>query len=248
MTIPKTPGTPGEATPIEDDVVGITTTGVLIDSHAQTWAYDMCNGHSDKKGQYHYHIPAMCFLDNMGVAFADSADWWINDEMTEVRNYEEMAAQFPATADPSPVIGFARDGFPIYALYDKTGALQLSQPFGGDLDECNGKTDADGNYSYFISATPPFTPTCLKGQVGRFAYSSSSVACPADGIENSILTMAQVDLCLETVATGRQAGDMFEALSVCDVSSLQVGEDSGSKVAGYIATAAGAAALGALLL
>lgn len=34
----------------------------------------------------------------------------------------------------------------------------------GDLDECNGMTDAYGNYGYYYTETYPFGPLCMKGQ------------------------------------------------------------------------------------
>lgn len=190
MTIPSTP-TVGEPSLLPDDVVGILSNGVLLDSHKQTWAYDSCNGHSDKKHHYHYHIPPICLLKAMGVAFADSPSWWINDLGNATRTFETMADQFPATANPSPVIGFARDGHPIYALYDSSGALQRSALFGGDVDECNGKMDSEGNYAYYMTADPPFAPACLRGEVGVFSYSTSDIACPKQGIQNMIMSAPQ---------------------------------------------------------
>lgn len=184
MMIPQTPGTPGDATLMDDDVVGLMFNGVLLDSHDQTWSYDMCNGHSDTKHQYHYHIPPICYLKSMGVSVPATENWWIKDDMSAVRPFDEMAAQFPATGS-SPVVGFARDGFPIFALYDSSGALQRSKPFGGDLDECNGKDDGNG-YAYYITAEPPFVPTCLRGSIGSISYVSTDKACPKDGIKNTI--------------------------------------------------------------
>ena len=171
-----------------DDVIGILSNGVLLDSHQQTFAYDSCNGHSDKKHQYHYHIPPICLLESMGVAFADSADWWINDAGDETRAWDDMADQFPATSSASPVIGFARDGFPIFGLYDDQGDLQHSADFGGELDECNGKVDSNGNYGYYLTPEPPFAPFCLRGQIGTFAYHSFEEKCPKEGITNTVET------------------------------------------------------------
>jgi len=184
MMIPRNPPAPGDAKPIKDDVVGIMTNGVLLDSHSQTWAYDGCNGHSDKKHQYHYHIPPTCYLKSMGVPTPASDTWWTNDEGTEVRPYSEMTAQFPQTGH-SPVVGWARDGFPIYALYDTDGNIVRSSIYGGDLDECNGMGEGT-EYAYYITAEPPFVPTCLKGTVGNFAYFPSNKKCPSDGIANTI--------------------------------------------------------------
>lgn len=112
--IPQDPGTPGEASDITDDVVGIMTNGVLLDSHAPTWAYDMCNGHSDNNDHYHYHIPPICYLKFMNVPVPKSTKWWMDGK--EVRAYEKMHEQFPATGS-SPVVGFARDGAIICYLF-----------------------------------------------------------------------------------------------------------------------------------
>ena len=187
MVIPQDPVVE-EPKYLGDDVVGILSNGVLLDSHRQTWAYDMCNGHSDKKHQYHYHIPPICFLESMGLEFADSASWWINDEGDAVRVYEEMADQFPATGPASPVIGFARDGHPIFGPYDDLGNLQRGATYGGDLDECNGKMDSNGKYGYYMTVDPPFAPPCLKGEIGLFTYAPpSALSCPKAGITNTIV-------------------------------------------------------------
>lgn len=188
MMIPSDPGTPGavgEATYLDDDVVGIMVNGVLLDAHKQTWSYDICNGHSDRKHQYHYHIPPICFLESMGVAFADGHTWWIDNK--EVRAFEKMKDLFPVQASPSPVIGYARDGFPIYGPYDNTGNRMSSALYGGNLDECNGKLDANGNYGYFLTVDPPFAPPCLRGNVGSFTYATSDKACPREGIVNTVV-------------------------------------------------------------
>jgi len=200
MVIPANPGAPGtDSKMIKDDVVGILANGVLLDSHKQTWSYDSCNGHSDTKGQYHYHIAPSCFLaEMMGATNSAASDsWWINDQGTAVRSHDDMAAQFPSTGSPSPVVGWSLDGYPIYALYDaEDGTLQRSAGFGGAVDECNGKLDSQGNYGYYITADPPFAPPCLKGEaVGYFSYHTTDKRCPADGIQNKVLTPAAAGAC-----------------------------------------------------
>ena len=89
----------------------------------------------------------------MGIPVPSTPDWWINDAGTEVRTYDDMAAQFPSSSSvmasrqvpvgsslfSSPVVGFARDGFPIFGPYDEEGTLLTAS--GGSLDECNGKTE-----------------------------------------------------------------------------------------------------------
>lgn len=211
MMIPQDPGTPGIATNIDDDVVGLMGNGVLLDSHDQTWSYDMCNGHSDKKHQYHYHIPPICYLKSMGVSVPDTADWWRSDDKSEVRPFEEMSAQFPTTGS-SPIVGFARDGFPIYALYDSSGAIQRSKPFGGDLDECNGKDDGVNGYAYYITAEPPFVPNCLRGSVGSISYATSTTACPKNGITNTIAALSTPAVPAPAVPAAPDTSDAYSKI------------------------------------
>jgi len=210
MSIPINPEAPGEAKYFSkgDDVVGILSNGILLDSHEATWAYDSCNGHSDKNHQYHYHIPPQCFLKALGVPTPDDAEWWIDDAAVtatsrsglessnkRVRNFNAMSSQWPdmfsVADDPANrvVVGFARDGFAIFAPYDENGKLQRGSEYGGDLDECNGKTDSTGRYGYYLTVDPPFSPPCLKGNLesGYFTYLSTDKACPANGITNNII-------------------------------------------------------------
>ena len=141
----------------------------------------------------------------MGLSGPDSPEWWINDTGDEVRTYAEMAEQFPASGSPSPVIGFARDGYPIFGPYDESGSLVVAAD--GDLDECNGKEDGNGNYAYFLSVDPPFAPPCLRGEVGLFTYFTSDLMCPTfaelvDEPETSSSSVAPLWLSAAVAATG----------------------------------------------
>eukprot|EP00977_Amphora_coffeiformis_P007619 scaffold1684_cov214-Amphora_coffeaeformis.AAC.3 len=247
MTIPKDPGAPGEAKNLPSDVVGILTNAIILDSHTPTWSYDSCNGHSDKKGQYHYHIPPMCFMESLGISVASTDAWWITDDLSEVRAYSEMASQFPSIGTPSPLVGFALDGNPIYAVYDyEDGSIQRGEEFGGSLDECNGKMDSKGKYGYYITPDPPFAPPCLKGEVGTFAYSSFDIDCPVSGIENLLLSTDDVAACLSNTAVARSTGSAFTSLKDCDPDRLDVSTSASSgsfpaaasKLAGIVVMAA----------
>ncbi|OQR82123.1 hypothetical protein THRCLA_23240, partial [Thraustotheca clavata] len=90
---------------------------------------DMCNGYLGASGAYRYYGPPDCLLDSLG----------------------------DITGTPSPIIGYAFDGYPIYGRYDNTGALAT------ELDRCNGKILPDGTYGYFVSDTPPYTIGCYRG-------------------------------------------------------------------------------------
>ncbi len=86
----------------------------------------------------------------------------------------------PAEAASGPqLLGFAFDGFPIYTgndQYESSWELTDATLFStdtwsahtyvagsGDLDECNGLTDADGNYAYYTTDTFPYVLGCYSG-------------------------------------------------------------------------------------
>lgn len=83
-------------------------------------------------------------------------------------------------AEPQ-LLGYAFDGYPIYTGNDQyTSSWELTDEslFAsdtwnahsyveglGDLDECNGLTDADGNYAYYTTDTFPYVLGCYTGVV-----------------------------------------------------------------------------------
>jgi len=253
MSIPQDPGTPGEPTYFGgEDVVGLLINGVLLDSHEATWAYDSCVGHSDRKHQYHYHIPPFCMLKAMGIPAPDSPDWWINDAGTEVRAYADMAAQFPSSASvavsqlsgasfSSPLIGFARDGFPIFGPYDEEGMLMTST--GGSLDECNGKTDSKGNYGYYLTVDPPFAPPCLRGEKGVFSYITTEKTCPAAGIKNTFVTQSEISKCADASTFEEAVNCAFDEDPVVPRGDVGSGADGKQTLVTMLALVAVALAL-----
>lgn len=88
----------------------------------------------------------------------------------------------PAEVAAAPqLVGYALDGFPIYTGIDQyTSSWELTDESlfatdtwaahsyvegSGDLDQCNGLTDADGNYAYYTTATFPYVMGCYVGEV-----------------------------------------------------------------------------------
>ncbi|MGB3733439.1 MAG: YHYH protein [Ilumatobacter sp.] len=88
----------------------------------------------------------------------------------------------PEEAASGPqLIGYAFDGYPIYTGIDQyTSSWELTDEslFAtdtwaahsyveglGDLDQCNGLTDADGNYAYYTTETFPYVIGCYAGVV-----------------------------------------------------------------------------------
>lgn len=115
-------------------------------------AIDPCGGHIDPFGYYHLHFGA----EEMNNVLAAN-------NMTDVSctNFTQSETTF---------IGFAKDGFPIYASKDQDGTLP------NDLDDCQGHSSAtadypDGVYHYHVSSTAaPNLPECLKGVSAQDAF------------------------------------------------------------------------------
>ena len=114
-----------------------------------------CGGHNGPGG-YHYHTFDI-----------DGSDYCLFSEAE-------------ATAEPQ-LFGYALDGYPIYSgNFQYTSSWYLSDPSlfatdtfsahtfvegSGDLDQCNGRTDANGNYAYYTTDSFPYTLGCYRGVV-----------------------------------------------------------------------------------
>jgi hypothetical protein len=124
---------------------------------------DFCKGHTGPQGDYHYHALV-----------------------------QECLAQAALEGVPSPIIGYALDGFPIYgpngcldAACTQVATFSSSWQQTGDpselawerhaftpssdptkLDQCNGRIGPDGSYAYYATATFPYTIGCYHGVPG----------------------------------------------------------------------------------
>ena len=127
---------------------------------------DFCLGHTGGLSDYHYHsLLVECVLASY--------------EMSE--------------EDPSPVLGFSLDGFPIYgprgcvdedcsevvefqSSWETTGdpttyaweanecTRETCEEASGEyLDQCNGRTGPDGSYRYHATSTFPYILGCFRG-------------------------------------------------------------------------------------
>ncbi|MEM7345664.1 MAG: YHYH protein [Chloroflexota bacterium] len=95
--------------------------------------------------------------------------------------------------NPSLVIGYAFDGYPILAPYicvdaDCTSVQKVESSWqrtqnveaawdahsyvegSGDLDQCNGRTLVDGSYAYFATDTFPYILGCYRGVVSAAGF------------------------------------------------------------------------------
>ncbi len=158
-----TPAAEFTAIPIVGSV-GVAINGIPIygptegpggDVLSRPGGFNECGGHNGPTG-YHYHL--------LGVTGTD---------------YCLFTA---ADVTPAPILfGYALDGYPIYTgntQYTSSWFLEDESLFAtdtwsahtysagsGDLDECNGRTDANGNYAYYTTDTFPYVLGCFRGVV-----------------------------------------------------------------------------------
>lgn len=144
--------------------LGVALNGVPIYGQAEGTGGDVmslgggfteCGGHNGPTG-YHFHT-----FDVTG---------------TDACMFSEAEAQ------EGPVLfGYAFDGYPIYgATFQYTSSYELTDESlfatdtwsahtyvegSGDLDECNGLTDENGQYAYYATETFPYTVGCFRGEV-----------------------------------------------------------------------------------
>ncbi len=141
-------------------------------------SFTECGGHNGPSG-YHFHL----------FTTAGSTECGYSDE-------EVMSEQL--------LFGYAFDGYPIYVgnyALGYTSSYELTDPSlfasntfeahtyvegSGDLDECNGRTDENGNYAYYTTDTYPYTVGCYVGVVadsGGAAGGDDRPARPEPGEE-----------------------------------------------------------------
>lgn len=158
-TFPVTPTVADTTTEIPIvGAIGIAVNGIPIfgptegpggDVMARPGGFTECGGHNGPS-TYHYHL----FL----VTGSDRCRF--------------------SEADGRVVYGYAFDGYPIYGGYDYTSSWELTDESlydsdtwaahtyvegSGDLDECNGRVDADGNYGYYATESFPYLLGCFRG-------------------------------------------------------------------------------------
>ena len=164
-TFPATPAVADAVTaiPIVGEI-GVAINGIPIygategpggDVLARPGGFTECGGHNGPTG-YHYHI--------LSVVGSDYC----------------LFTEAETTAEPK-LFGYALDGYPIYTgntQYTSSWYLNDSSLFAtdtwtahvysegsGDLDQCNGRTDEEGNYAYYTTEGFPYTLGFFRGVV-----------------------------------------------------------------------------------
>jgi hypothetical protein len=148
-------------------------------------AFDQCFGQSDELGRYHYHTTPLCLFELLGATYPPRSTWHRLRDINHSSSLLNWVNSWPeqsqssitnVTVSPSPLIGWALDGVPIYGPYDESGQLLR---WGGSfptseypnattrLDACNGRVrPTDGRYVYHMTPSPPYTVGCFRGGRG----------------------------------------------------------------------------------
>ncbi len=137
-----------DGAPINGDPPSVANPGREIAGNIPS--IDPCGGHHDPAGYYHWHFVA----ESM-------------NQVLEANGINDVTCTMVDQVSDTKLIGFAKDGFPIYAY-------QVEPP---DLDDCGGRTSVttdypDGVYHYVASNTDaPNVPKCLKGVAANNNFS-----------------------------------------------------------------------------
>ena len=121
----------------------------VVDNNGKIPSLDRCGGHHDPSGYYHWHFLAAhmdATLDVNGLL----------DKANDIQCSKK-------TQEATVLIGYARDGYPIYSGQDTEGVDPT------DLDSCNGHVSAtadypDGVYHYHASTDITNVPPCIAGK------------------------------------------------------------------------------------
>jgi len=118
-------------------------------------ALDLCGGHIDPGGWYHWHATTT--------------------DIDSSFDFEGLDAHCHLDQSASALFGFAFDGYPIYGSVDQDGSSPV------DLDECRGHTSAtadypDGVYHYHAGLEFPNLPPCLVGVSAENSFATTASA------------------------------------------------------------------------
>ncbi len=144
--------------------IGVTLNGISVYGPTEGTGGDVdsfpgiisaCGSHNGPGG-FHTHK----------ILATDETDCWFTPE---------------EVAEEPQLVGYMFDGIPLYTGIDQyTSSWQLTDETlfatdtwaahsyvegSGDLDECNGLTDADGNYAYYTTEEFPYLIGCFAGEV-----------------------------------------------------------------------------------
>ncbi len=163
--VPENIGTPDNIENVE--YIGLALDGVPINGEPPLVAgsaaqgegkipsLDRCGGHHDPAGYYHWHFIAAHFNETLQA-----------EGLLDVPNGIECTNKTQST---TALIGYARDGYPIYSANDSGDVVPT------DLDSCNGHVGVTdeypgGIYHYHASTDIPNVPPCIVGKQAVEAF------------------------------------------------------------------------------
>lgn len=164
-------GLPAARDPVTEPhtIIGVAVDGVVIQRSSRPLnrqyveRLDLCGGYRTPTGGYAYRGPPLCLL----AALNDTtpSDW--KSVAAAATAAKSQARLWPETAGhPSPLIGYAIDGYEIYGPYDESGSLVKG------LNSCNAKpasTQVSGStplFRYHLTPEFPYIIGCLVGRRG----------------------------------------------------------------------------------
>lgn len=133
-----------DGVPIFADAPSVLDTGHLP-------ALDVCGGHIDPGGWYHWHATA--------------------SDIETVYETEGVLADCAQEQDKSALFGYAFDGFPMFGSVEADGSAPEA------LDECGGHlgmTAQGESYHYHASESFPNLPACLVGTMAEDNFSTTA--------------------------------------------------------------------------
>jgi hypothetical protein len=124
----------------------------VTDTSSAEEMFDMCLGHPQDTGMYHYHAFAPCVLDSSYSTTPTGCNA-ITECADDVLTYGEDAYASYKTTTP---IGISKDGHIIYGPYKSDGTLVAYC----DVDVCNGAW-INGYYGYYATYFHPYFLGCF---------------------------------------------------------------------------------------
>lgn len=175
-------GLPAAGDPVTQPhtIIGVAVDGVVIQRSSRPLnrrdveRLDLCGGYRTPTGGYAYRGPPLCLL----AALNDTtpSDW--KSVAAAATAAKSQASLWPETAEhPSPLIGYAIDGYEIYGPYDESGRLAKG------LDSCNAKplsTQLAGTplFRYHLTPEFPYIIGCLVGRRGTARVVNAHMPLP----------------------------------------------------------------------
>ena len=104
----------------EHTTIGVTISGVPLESLPLVKSFDSCMGHVEKDThQYHYHTPPICLLRKLGIPIPNATS------IKYILSSQPLKYWPQTSVGPDPIVGYALDGHPIKGPYDANGNLVL---------------------------------------------------------------------------------------------------------------------------